>query len=90
VYAPRMIGTLLREFMLRHSNQLKPVLATHLDRLCRRVDLLPGARQRAFVNIDSPLRPCHAHTPFRSGSFDGVGGLRTGRSCLPDDVHSCL
>jgi Transposase DDE domain group 1 len=61
VYAPSTIGTLLREFTFGHARQLESVLRQHLGGLCRRVELLPGARARAFVDIDSLLRPVYGH-----------------------------
>jgi hypothetical protein len=59
VYAPSTIGTLLREFTFGHGRQLESVLAGHLSRLCQRVDLLPGAHERVFIDIDSLLRPVY-------------------------------
>jgi hypothetical protein len=61
VYAPSTIGTLLREFTFGHGRQLESVLREHLAGLCQRVDLLPGADVRAFVDIDSLLRPVYGH-----------------------------
>ncbi len=61
VYAPSTIGTLLREFTFGHARQLESVLRDHLAALCERVDLLPGLDQRAFVDIDSLLRPVYGH-----------------------------
>ncbi|TXH28119.1 MAG: IS1380 family transposase, partial [Mycobacterium sp.] len=61
VYAPSTIGTLLREFTFGHARQLESVLREHLAGLCQRVDLLPGADVRAFVDIDSLLRPVYGH-----------------------------
>jgi hypothetical protein len=61
VYAPSTIGTLLREFTFGHARQLESVLRAHLAALCQRVDLLPGAQGRAFVDIDSLLRPVYGH-----------------------------
>ncbi len=61
VYAPSTIGTLLREFTFGHCRQLESVLAEHLAGLCERVDLLPGAGQRVFIDIDSLLRPVYGH-----------------------------
>src|SRR5690625_2271 len=57
VYAPSTIGTLLREFSFGHARQLESVLQRHVAGLCERVDLLPGADVRAFIDIDSLLRP---------------------------------
>ena len=57
VYAPSAIGTLLREFSFGDARQLESVLRHHLAALCDRVDLLPGADERVFIDIDSVLRP---------------------------------
>jgi hypothetical protein len=57
VYAPSTVGTLLREFTFGHARQLESVLREHLVGLCERVDLLPGAQERVFIDIDSLLRP---------------------------------
>jgi Transposase DDE domain group 1 len=59
VYAPSTVGTLLREFTFGHARQLESVLREHLRALCQRADLLPGADGRAFVDIDSLLRPVY-------------------------------
>jgi Transposase DDE domain group 1 len=61
VYAPSTIGTLLREFSFGHARQLESVLRAHLGALCARVELLPDAGVRAFVDIDSLLRPVYGH-----------------------------
>ena len=61
VYAPSTIGVLLREFTFGHARQLESVLREHLAGLCQRVELLPGADERAFVDIDSLLRPVYGY-----------------------------
>jgi hypothetical protein len=61
VYAPSTVGTLLREFTFGHARQLESVLREHLVALCKRVDLLPGADARVFIDIDSLLRPVYGH-----------------------------
>jgi hypothetical protein len=61
VYAPSTVGTLLREFTFGHARQLESVLGAHLGALCNQVDLLPGAHVRAFLDIDSLLRPVYGH-----------------------------
>jgi hypothetical protein len=43
----------LREFTFGHGRQLESVLREHLVGLCQRVDLLPGAHERVFIDIDS-------------------------------------
>ncbi|WP_373235275.1 IS1380 family transposase [Mycobacterium marinum] len=59
VYAPSTVGTLLREFTFGHARQVESVLQEHLAGLCQRVDLLAGADRRAFIDIDSLLRPVY-------------------------------
>ena len=61
VYAPSTIGTLLREFTFGHARQLDAVLGEHLGALCERVDLLVGATEQVFIDIDSLLRPVYGH-----------------------------
>jgi hypothetical protein len=61
VYAPSTVGTLLREFTFGHARQLESVLREHLGALCERVQLLPGADARAFLDIDALLRPVYGH-----------------------------
>jgi Transposase DDE domain group 1 len=61
VYAPSTIGTLLREFTFGHARQLESVLREQLSALCERVELLPGSDRRAFIDIDSLLRPVYGH-----------------------------
>src|SRR4051812_50063788 len=56
VYAPSTVGTLLREFTFGHARQLESVLRKHLGALCERVELLPGADARVFVDIRSEER----------------------------------
>jgi hypothetical protein len=86
VYAPSTIGTLLREFTFGHARQLESVLRGHLSRLCARADLLPGAGERAFVDIDSLLRPVYGHAKQgASYGFTKIAGkqiLRKGLSPL--------
>ncbi|MGF2944184.1 IS1380 family transposase [Mycobacterium sp. Lab-001] len=61
VYAPSTIGTLLREFTFGHARQLDSVLGEHLGALCEHVDLLVGAKEQVFIDIDSLLRPVYGH-----------------------------
>jgi hypothetical protein len=47
------------------------VLRKHLVALCARVDLLPGADQQVFIDIDSLLRPVYGrHTGASYGHQD--------------------
>ena len=86
VYAPSTLGILLREFTFGHANQLAAVAREHLAALARRAALLPGIEQRAFLDIDSLLRPVYGH-PKQGASFGhakiaGQALLRKGLSPL--------
>jgi hypothetical protein len=61
VYAPSTLGIFLREFSLGHANQLAALARAHLVALAQRTPLLPGIEQRAFLDIDSLLRPVYGH-----------------------------
>jgi hypothetical protein len=61
VYAPATLGQLLREFSHGHTLQLASVLRAHLVNLIATTGLLPGIRDRVFVDIDSLLRPTFGH-----------------------------
>jgi len=61
VYAPSTLGIFLREFTFGHANQLAAVARAHLVALAQRTPLLPGIEQRAFLDIDSLLRPVYGH-----------------------------
>ena len=61
VYAPSTLGIFLREFTFGHANQLAAVARAHLAALAKRTPLLPGIEQRAFLDIDSLLRPVYGH-----------------------------
>ena len=68
VYAPSTFGTLLREFTFGHARQLGSVLREHLVALCSRVELLVGADEQVFIDIDSLLRPTYGHAK-QGGSY---------------------
>jgi Transposase DDE domain group 1 len=92
VYAPSTVGTLLREFTFGHARQLESVLREHLVGLCQRVDLLPGAQQRVFVDIDSLLRPVHGHAKqgasYGHTKIAGKQVLRKGLSPLAATIST--
>src|SRR6476659_9294480 len=91
-YAPSPIGTLLREFSCGHARQLESVLRGHLGMLCARADLLPGAGVRAFVDIDSLLRPVYGHAKqgasFGHTKIAGKQVLRRGLSPLATTIST--
>ena len=92
VYAPSTVGTLLREFTFGHARQLESVLREHLAALCERVDLLPGADQRAFIDIDSLLRPVYGHAKqgasYGHTKIAGKQVLRKGLSPLVTTIST--
>ncbi len=84
VYAPSTLGIFLREFTFGHANQLAAVARAHLVALAARVPLLAGIEQRAFVDIDSLLRPVYGHAKqgasFGHAKIAGRALLRRGLS----------
>ncbi len=61
VYACSTLGRLLREFTHGHALQLASIARAHLVNLVEHSNLLPGIADRAFVDIDSLLRPVYGH-----------------------------
>ncbi|ATL69208.1 IS1380 family transposase [Nocardia terpenica] len=94
VYAPSTVGTLLREFTFGHAKQLESVRAGHLCALAARVDLLPGAWTRCFVDIDSLLRPVYGHrkqgASYGHTKIAGKQVLRKGLSPLAATLSTDL
>ena len=86
VYAPSTLGIFLREFTFGHANQLAAVARAHLVALAKRTPLLPGIEQRAFLDIDSLLRPVYGHAKqgasFGHAKIAGRALLRRGLSPL--------
>jgi hypothetical protein len=86
VYAATTLGQFLREFTHGHTQQLASVLRGHLVNLVGHSALLPGIEQRAFVDIDSLLRPVFGHgkqgASFGFTKIAGRAVLRKGLSPL--------
>jgi hypothetical protein len=59
VYAPSTLGIFLREFTFGHANQLAALNRAHLVALSQRTPVLAGIEHRAFIDIDSLLRPVY-------------------------------
>ncbi len=79
----------------RHTPEhtpLESVLRHHLASLCGRVDLLPGAHERAYVDIDSLLRPVYGHAKqgasYGHTKIAGKQILRKGLSPLVTTVST--
>ena len=92
VYAATTLGQLLREFTHGHSLQLASVPRAHLVNLIGCTGLLPGIEQRAFIDIDSLLRPVFGH-PKQGASFGhtkiaGKQVLRKGLSPLVTTIST--
>jgi Transposase DDE domain group 1 len=60
VYACATLGIFLREFTHGHVRQLTAVLRRFLVALAVRTPLLPGIADRAYIDIDSLLRPVYS------------------------------
>jgi hypothetical protein len=92
VYAPSTVGTLLREFTFGHARQLESVLREHLVALCGRVDLLAGAQEQVFIDIDSLLRPVYGHAKqgasYGHTKIAGKQVLRKGLSPLATTIST--
>jgi hypothetical protein len=92
VYAPATLGQFLREFTHGHVGQLAAVARAHLVGLAERTELLPGIEQRAFVDIDSLLRPVYGHAKQGAGfghtKIAGKQVLRKGLSPLATTIST--
>jgi len=86
VYASATLGILLREFTYGHARQLSAVLRRHLIALAEQTPVLAGIRERAFIDIDSLLRPVYEHAKqgasFGHTKIAGKTVLRRGLSLL--------
>ncbi len=86
VYAAATLGILLREFTHGHTRQLSAVLRKHLVALAEQTAVLDGIGERAFVDIDSLLRPVYGHAKqgasFGRTKIAGKAILRRGLSPL--------
>jgi hypothetical protein len=94
VYACATLGQLLREFTHGHALQLASVARAHLVNLVEHSNLLPGLEDRAFVDIDSLLRPVYGHhkqgASYGHTKIAGKQILRKGLSPLATTISSDL
>jgi hypothetical protein len=92
VYAPATLGQFLREFTHGHTSQLAAVARAHLVNLVERTSLLPGIEDRAYVDIDSLLRPVYGHAKQGAGfghtKISGKQVLRKGLSPLATTIST--
>jgi len=86
VYACATLGIFLREFTHGHCLQLAAVLRRHLVALAKQAPILQGIDERAFIDIDSVLRPVYGHAKqgasFGHTKIAGKTILRRGLSPL--------
>jgi Transposase DDE domain group 1 len=86
VYANATLGILLREFTFGHARQLTAVLRRLLVALVERTRVLDGLKERAFIDIDSLLRPVYGRAKqgasFGHTKISGKQVLRRGLSPL--------
>jgi hypothetical protein len=86
VYACATLGIFLREFTHGHTRQLSAVLRRHLVALAAHTPVLDGIGDRAFIDIDSLLRPVYGHAKqgasFGHTKIAGKTILRRGLSPL--------
>ncbi len=92
VYAAATLGQLLREFTHGHTLQLASVARAHLVALVQHSHLLPGIGARAFVDIDSLLRPVYGHAKqgasYGHAKIAGKQILRKGLSPLVTTIST--
>ncbi len=92
VYAPATLGQFLREFTHGHTQQLASVLRAHLVSLVEHSELLPGIQARAFLDIDSLLRPVYGHAKqgasYGHTKIAGRQVLRKGLSPLATTIST--
>ena len=92
VYAPATLGQFLREFTHGHTSQLASVARAHLIGLTERTNLLPGIEERAYVDIDSLLRPVYGKAKqgasFGHTKIAGKQVLRKGLSPLATTIST--
>ncbi len=86
VYANATLGIFLREFTHGHTRQLSTVLRRHLVALAGQTPVLEGIGERAFIDIDSLLRPVYGRAKqgasFGHTKIAGKTILRRGLSPL--------
>jgi hypothetical protein len=85
IRAPSTLGTFLRAFSHGHVQQLNAVLRATLIALAARVELLPGAEQVVFVDLDSTHRQVYGYA--KQGA--AVGRLKGKKTLHPLLATAC-
>jgi hypothetical protein len=94
VYACATLGIFLREFTHGHVRQLGAVLRRLVVALSQRTPLLPGITDRAYIDVDSLLRPVYGKAKqgasFGHTKISGKSILRRGLSPLAVTISTDL
>ena len=94
VRAPSTLGSHLRAYSLGNAAQLEKASREFLVSLARRVPLLPGAQELAFVDIDATLKRAYGHKKqgarFGHARAGGKDVLVKGLSALVATVSTPL
>jgi hypothetical protein len=76
VRAPSTLGTFLRSFTHGHALQLHAVHRRFLRELAAHTPLLPGAREKAFIDVDSTHKRVYGRTK-QGAEYGRFKGIRT-------------
>jgi hypothetical protein len=76
VRAPSTLGTFLRAFTHGHALQLHAVHRQFLAALAAHAPLLPGAREKAFIDVDSTHKRVYGRTK-QGAEYGRFKGIRT-------------
>jgi hypothetical protein len=91
-YAGATLGIVLREFTHGHVRQLSVVLRRFLVGLAARTSVLAGITDRAYIDIDSLLRPVYGHAKqgasYGHTKIAGKNILRRGLSPLAVSIST--
>ncbi|MGI5142106.1 IS1380 family transposase [Streptomyces sp. CA-106110] len=76
IRAPSTLGTFLRSFTHGHALQLHAVHRQFLAALAANTPLLPGAGEKAFIDVDSTHKRVYGRTK-QGGEYGRFKGIRT-------------
>ncbi len=82
--APSTLGTFLRAFTHGHALQLQAVHRRFLAQLAAHAPLLPGAGEKAFIDVDST----HKQVYGRTKQAPSTAGSRASAPCAPCSPRS--
>ncbi|MFE4330792.1 hypothetical protein ACFRQM_15505 [Streptomyces sp. NPDC056831] len=82
VRAPSTLGTFLRSFTHGHALQLQAVHRRFLGQLAAHTPLLPGAGEKAFIDVDSTHKRVYGRAK-QGAEYGRFKGIRTLHPCSP-------